>query len=212
MSFAINRTTDGWHVAPLRMSNLLDGVVAYLSWSVYSGIFVFACAFILNIPDPKIQLMIVSALFGVGAAWAVPRIFQSRASISEESEDSDRATSSSILKKSIASYAARPADWDGMSGTAPRPDAIADALSFIDDLPSSSPMPDDVFAPGDGEVMFQWHNSQSFIEVGFYGDDTISWFVQTSKVVAPSYGDDPFNRKSGRQIPAYLLNALQRLD
>src|SRR5262245_112834 len=82
----------------------------------------------------------------------------------------DRAKAVSNLKQRIAAYAARLPDWDGMNGTAPSPDAIADALAFVDQLPEQAPVPDNVYAPGDGEVMFQWLRPEAFIEVGFYGD------------------------------------------
>ena len=83
-----------------------------------------------------------------------------------------------MLRQSIAGYAGRLFDWDGMEGTAPKPDAIADALAFIDQLPSDLSLPDTVYAPGDGEVMFQWQRPETLIEIGFYGDDTVSWFAR----------------------------------
>lgn len=121
--------------------------------------------------------------------------------------EADRAQSIRTIKQMIAGYAARAPNWDGMDGIAPRPDAIADALAFIDDLPDDVSIPLRVYAPGDGEVMFQWLEPRTFIEVGFYGDDTISWYTRVpGKPV--SYGDDEFVRRLGRRPPQPLVDAL----
>jgi hypothetical protein len=70
--------------------------------------------------------------------------------------ETDRARSIGLLRQSIAGYAGRVVDWDGMEGMAPRPDAIADALTFIDRFPPEAVLPEKAYAPGGGEVMFQW--------------------------------------------------------
>jgi hypothetical protein len=122
-------------------------------------------------------------------------------------EKTDRAKSIGLLRQSIAGYAGRLFDWDGMEGTAPRPDAIADALTFIDRFPPESVLPDRVYAPGDGEVMFQWLRPATLIEIGFYGDDTISWYARVPGR-ADVHGDDPFDRHLDRQLPQPLADAL----
>jgi hypothetical protein len=121
--------------------------------------------------------------------------------------ESDRAKSIGLLRQSIAGYAGRLFDWDGMEGTAPRPDAIADALTFIDRFPLESVLPDKVYAPGDGEVMFQWLRPATLIEIGFYGDDTISWYTRIPGR-GDVHGDDPFDRHLDLQLPQPLADAL----
>jgi hypothetical protein len=122
----------------------------------------------------------------------------------------DRAESIRTIKHTIADYAARAPDWDGMDGIAPRPDAVADALAFIDDLPDDISIPPKVYAPGDGEVMFQWLKPGTLIEVGFYGDDTISWYTRIPGR-SDLYGDDEFVRRLGRRLPQPLVDALRAL-
>jgi hypothetical protein len=124
--------------------------------------------------------------------------------------ETDRARSKGSLKQMIAAYAARVPDWDGMEGTAPRPDAIADALTIIDELPDEVPVPDKVYAPGDGEVMFQWLRPKTLIEIAFYGDDTISWYARIPGEPV-SHGDEPFDRRISRTVPKRLADALHSL-
>jgi hypothetical protein len=123
------------------------------------------------------------------------------------SQKIDRAKAVGLLKQSIAGYAGRIFDWDGMEGTAPRPDAIADALTFVDHFPPESVLPDKVYAPGDGEVMFQWLRPGTLVEIGFYGDETISWYVRIPGRT-DAHGDDPFDRHLDRQLPQPLADAL----
>ncbi len=121
--------------------------------------------------------------------------------------ETDRAKSIGLLRQSIAGYAGRVFDWDGMEGTAPKPDAIADALTFIDSFPPECVLPDKVYAPGDGEVMFQWLRPATLVEIGFYGDDTISWYARVPGRT-DVHGDDPFDRHLDGQLPQSLADAL----
>jgi hypothetical protein len=123
----------------------------------------------------------------------------------------DRARSVAHLRQSIAGFAGRLFDWDGMEGIAPKPYAIADALTFIDKLPSDAPLPDKVYAPGDGEVMFQWLRPGTLIEVGFYGDDTISWFARIPRR-DDTNGDNSFDRRYEQRLPPALTDALSALE
>jgi hypothetical protein len=107
----------------------------------------------------------------------------------------------------IDEFAARQPNWDGFGGRAPSEEAIADAKSFLRSLPSSL-MPDHTFAPGDGEIAFQWRREQLFIEIGFFGDRTVSWFVRRPKETA--HGDDVYDRANPR-IPETLALVLSSI-
>jgi hypothetical protein len=114
-----------------------------------------------------------------------------------------------ILKERIDLYSRREFDWDGSGGHAPSATAVTDAKNFLAQLPSTLAIPDQVYAPGDGEVMFQWRRPTAFVEVGFYGDGTISWLARRGSG-EPSYGDDPFQREK-MCLPDKLLAALRSL-
>jgi hypothetical protein len=165
-------------------------------------------AFVSNAADVKISISTVVALLALSYLFLVLTSRNTQQDDVLIITDTDRAVVGSLLKETIAGYAARQPNWDGMDGIAPRPDAIADALAFIDGLPIRCPMPDEVFAPGDGEVMFQWRRSRIFIEVGFFGDDMISWFARIADR-QPLHGDEAFDKKTGRKIPTDLTNALK---
>jgi hypothetical protein len=126
-------------------------------------------------------------------------------------EFDDRAMAESDLKQAIATYAARLPNWDGIGGIAPSPDAIADSLTFVNQLSKSIELPDNVYAPGDGEVLFQWRRSGIFIEIGFFGDKTISWYARVSDTEV-TYGDDPFDRAQNENLPEALKDALHVVD
>ena len=115
------------------------------------------------------------------------------------------------LRRLIDTYEARRPDWDGMGGTAPSQDAVSDAKRLLLQLPWTVPAPDQVYAPGDGEVMFQWVRPHRFIEVGFYGDGTISWYARVAGHET-AHGDDPIAGRRGLILPAKLIDALQSID
>jgi hypothetical protein len=113
------------------------------------------------------------------------------------------------LKQLIDIYGARRPDWDGMGGTAPSRAAISDAKRLLRQLPRRVAAPDQVYAPGDGEVMFQWVRPHLFVEVGFYGDGTISWFARVAGRETV-HGDDPI-AGGGSILPTQVADALQSI-
>ena len=213
-------TYEAWLEARPKLNGLRD-VRAYAS-AILCGAILFAVVGLTVTYFPNINIpwwltvIVLAAMFQMLATLSSKRAFLDWAELTlrgragTATHDMVRATSTGALKRMIAGYAARLPDWDGAGGIAPRPDAIADALTFIDRLPDRAPIPEKVYAPGDGEVMFQWIRPDTFIEVGFYGDDTISWFARVPGRNV-SYGDDPFERKFDRRVPQPLAEALHSI-
>ncbi len=79
--------------------------------------------------------------------------------------------------------------WDGKGSIAPRASAIQDALLFIDKIPFGAKLPDTTVA-ADGEVGFYWSSADGYIDIGFKGDGTISYFARADGHVA--HGVEPY--------------------
>jgi hypothetical protein len=110
------------------------------------------------------------------------------------------------LLERITEFQSRQKNWDGDDGVAPNKQAVLDARRFVRSLPNDCPLPDRVYAPGDGEVLFQWRRADTFAEVGFFGDNIASWCVKPKDEPA-SYDDEPINGVA----PERLLAALKPL-
>jgi hypothetical protein len=111
------------------------------------------------------------------------------------------------LLETIDAFAARRPNWDGFDGHAPSEESVRDAKFFLNSL-SAELLPDQAFAPGDGEIAFQWRRGTLFLEIGFYGDDTISWFLRGAK--GEDHGDDVYDRANPR-IPERLSLAFSAI-
>ncbi len=114
------------------------------------------------------------------------------------------------LLSRINEFQRRVEGWDGSGGTPPNSNAIRDAKAFLLSLAEDCAIPSKTFAPGDGEVIFQWRQRGAFVEVGFYGDGTISWYARTPRK-EPLYNDNPFTQEEANQISADLLAILRAL-
>jgi hypothetical protein len=106
-----------------------------------------------------------------------------------------RASQKQLLLQRIATFAERPKGWDGDDGIAPSGEAITDAIAFLEALSDEFSLPNATFAPGDGEIIYQWRNRIAFIEVGFCGDGTISWYAKTGDGSA-KHNDSVFTRNN----------------
>jgi hypothetical protein len=209
-------TYEAWLEAKPRLGGLRGIALRYIGAATFF-VFLFALAGTSTAPHAGtrslIAIILITAVFQALVVTSGDRLFRSWSRVAESndahssSQENGRAKSLAQLKQKIVGYVARLPDWDGMEGTAPRADAIADALTFIDELLDGFPIPDRVHAPGDGEVMFQWLRPRTLIEIGFYGDDTISWYARLPDHGVSS-GDDPFDRRAGRHLPRPLADAL----
>ncbi|NKK72465.1 hypothetical protein GFM13_19165 [Rhizobium leguminosarum bv. viciae] len=86
----------------------------------------------------------------------------------------------SYFQKQLQTIASRQIDWDGDNGRAPSARATEDAQVFLAFLRRHCSLPHSIFAPGDGEINFEWKARKRFTEVGFIGDGTVSWYHRDS--------------------------------
>lgn len=82
----------------------------------------------------------------------------------------------SQFQKQLQRIATREANWDGADGKAPSQRAMQDAEAFLAFLRNHCSLPHTIFAPGDGEINFEWKAKRRFTEVGFIGDASVSWY------------------------------------
>ncbi|MFZ0572180.1 MAG: hypothetical protein WAM63_17050, partial [Rhodomicrobium sp.] len=115
-----------------------------------------------------------------------------------------------LLLARIDSFERRVEGWDGSGGTPPNAEAVRDAKVFLLSLAADCALPSKTFAPGDGEVIFQWRQRGAFAEVGFYGDRTISWYARIPDK-EPLHSDNPFIRERADEISADLRAVLRAL-
>src|SRR6266511_619474 len=100
-----------------------------------------------------------------------------------------QADRNAALSAEIIAYRNLHDGWDGKGSIAPRASAIQDALLFIDKIPFGAKLPDTTVA-ADGEVGFYWSSADGYIDIGFKGDGTISYFARADGHVA--HGVEPY--------------------
>lgn len=84
---------------------------------------------------------------------------------------------------------------------APSPEAINDALRFVDLLPADSRMPH-VSVADDGEINFFKRGQGLFVDVGFFGDGYIHYYACVENIGIDVDESQPFN---GRSLPRDLV-------
>jgi hypothetical protein len=94
----------------------------------------------------------------------------------------------------LKEIANRKPDWDGDDGHAPTSTALGDAHKFLSFLLPRGGLPKSVYAPGDGEINFEWIATRRITEVGFSGDGTVSWFHRDDS--GEKFGDERFDADS----------------
>jgi len=115
---------------------------------------------------------------------------------------------SEILRSKVIRYRSLDANWDGEDGRAPSSMAVAEALEFLNLLPTSTPIPESYVA-GDGEVGFVWRDKNgSFVDVSFLGDGFIYYYA--SLPISDIEIDDAI-QFSGLSMPADLSDAIRSL-
>ena len=90
---------------------------------------------------------------------------------------------------------------DCFHGMRPSPDAITEALRFVDLLPADSPALH-VSVADDGEVNFFRRGPGLFIDIGFFGDGQIHFYARVEALGIDVDGSEPF---SGRSLPRDLV-------
>ena len=112
------------------------------------------------------------------------------------------AAATDLLSWQIRSIPYEGRDWPG--STPPTEAAINDALRFVDLLPAGSPAPH-VSVSDDGEINFFRRQEGLFIDVGFFGDDQIHYYVQVEASGIDIADSCPFD---GESLPRELIIAL----
>lgn len=108
----------------------------------------------------------------------------------------------------IAALGALHPNWDGHQGVAPTERAREQAAAFILHIPSSTPNPE-IEASGDGEINLVWRRTDGgYLEVGFYGGETFSYYGRPSEDDAPSLDDVPI---AENRLPSGLRSLLDLL-
>lgn len=85
--------------------------------------------------------------------------------------------------------------------TPPSPDAVDDALRFLDLLPADSPLPH-VSVADDGEINFFRRAHGLYVDVGFFGDGHIHYYARVEQQGIDVDGSEPF---TGRSLPRDLV-------
>lgn len=109
------------------------------------------------------------------------------------------------LASNVMAYCALRDDWDSEDGVAPSREAIDDALAFIRLIPLRATLPKPMVS-GDGEVGFYWKTDNVYIDVGFYGDNQISYYARAKAENLEVEGPKPYSRKS---IPKDLIDIIR---
>ncbi len=86
-------------------------------------------------------------------------------------------------------------------GVPPSPDAINDALRFVDLLPADSQVPH-VSVADDGEINFFRRGDGIFVDIGFFGDRRIHYYACVERLGIDLDGSQPF---SGCSLPRDLV-------
>jgi len=79
--------------------------------------------------------------------------------------------------------------WDFRGGTAPTKEATLEAVAFVQALPFEVPNPYVEPSP-DGEVNLVWREGPRYLEVGFYGDGTFSYYGRELEGSPPTVSRD----------------------
>jgi hypothetical protein len=87
-------------------------------------------------------------------------------------------------------------------GLPPKESAFAEARSFVRTLPLMQIINPSVHVAADGEVTFEWKEDNFQIDLGFYGNNTFSYYA-TKIGQEPLFGDDI---PVGRGIPKELVD------
>mgnify|MGYP005840588563 CR=1 FL=1 len=84
------------------------------------------------------------------------------------------------IRTSLKRFRNFPEAWDGHDGRPASSQAVSDALQFLELLSPGSPLPRPGLS-GDGEIGFFWDYGDSFIDVGFTGDGTYSFYAREQR-------------------------------
>lgn len=88
-------------------------------------------------------------------------------------------TNHTKLLFSLRSYNTFEDDWDGYGGKAASKETIDDVISFLKKLPTDFSLPYSGLS-GDGEISLFWDKDCIFIDIGFTGKHSYSYYARNS--------------------------------
>lgn len=107
---------------------------------------------------------------------SVPTVTEIRSSARYDVSD-DPVARRDLLEK-IRAFSSYEENWDGYGGKAASSEAVRDVSAFVRQLSMDVPQPDPQLS-GDGEISLIWDLENLFIDVGFYGDGRMAYYVNT---------------------------------
>lgn len=136
---------------------------------------------------PSVGKVVVAAALGLAttaATWSaispqvpVPTAMEFRGSIARNGIAEDVDDRRDLLDK-LRTFTDYEDNWDGYGGKAAASEAVRDASAFIRQLPIDVAQPDPQLS-GDGEISLIWDMDAFFIDVGFYGNGRMAYYVDT---------------------------------
>ena len=110
---------------------------------------------------------------------------------------------SSLIKK-VESFALLESGWASTNSVPPNSVAMSQACQFIDLLPVGTTLPH-ISVAEDGEINFFWRSDSTYIDVGFYGDNSIHYYARAEESDIDKEMSEPF---LGRSLPRELVAAI----
>ena len=86
-------------------------------------------------------------------------------------------------------------------------ESAQEALSFLSFIRPDKPLPDLSFAE-DGEIVFSWEHEGAYLEVSFYGDGHIYYYISIPKISKNITGQEAFY---GRSISKLLSSSIDAI-
>ena len=151
-------------------------------------------------PETEIYSPASKPVLGYGVIWNYR---------SESDNGGEICADKERLAGKLMTYLRLEKDWDGYGGVPPTAQAVSDALTFIENLRAgfpALPLPKPMLS-GDGEVGLYWDQAGVFADVGFTGDGTLSYYVESES--GENHGKDDISLDDGKSLEP-LLKMLQK--
>jgi hypothetical protein len=110
------------------------------------------------------------------------------------------------LLRTLMSYRTLRDDWDGYGGRAAIPEAVDDAIVFLDRLPTSLPLPKPMVA-GSGIVGLYWERGHLYASIDFDGSGMFCYITDRA---GNAQGEENVKVDEG-SLPSGLTEMLQEI-
>jgi hypothetical protein len=126
------------------------------------------------------------------------------------SESSDKHTKmQDLVAARLMSYLDLTDNWDGFGGIAPISCAVFDALEFLDQTSGITSPPQSMLS-SDGEVDLLWKSGEVYLDIGFTGDKTFSYYAEGELGVSDQ--NESIQMKDRIHLPIKLEQVFSQLD